>query len=309
MIGRRTLLGMAAALPFAANAQVPLRLHAGAPGGTFLPYGRALAEFLDRAGAGPIVPLETAGSNANLVAVDSNPDALGLAFLPAMIEAARGDGFAAGRPLANIRALFATHRATYQFAARRDGPRRLLDLDGKRVGVGPAGGPDAALFNLLARDLFVTAIPHSGTTNQLVDALAEGEIDAMWVGALLPVPAIAMAAEDLDAQPFGLSAWEIARVVDRNPALSPAVIPARTYRGQEAPLATVGAWNFAVAHKDLPDERAYAIVRAALGTRDPARDIHAFAAETRAANAGNNRVVPYHPGALRHYREAGVALR
>ena len=32
------------------------------------------------------------------------------------------------------------------------------------------------------------------------------------------------------------------------------------------------------------------------------------AAATRAANAVNNRILPFHPGALRFYREAGVSL-
>jgi len=32
------------------------------------------------------------------------------------------------------------------------------------------------------------------------------------------------------------------------------------------------------------------------------------AAATRAANAVNNRILPFHPGALRYYREAGVTL-
>jgi uncharacterized protein len=308
-MNRRAFLALAAASPFAsARAQSALRLLTGAPGGTFLPYGAALAGFFERAGLGPVAAVETAGSNANLTAVDADPEALGFAFLSAAQDAVRGAGFAAGRPLANVRALFATHRSTYHFAARRDGPRSLLDLEGKRVGVGPAGGPDAALFQTLANDLFLRAIPYTGSTNQLVEAMAESEIDAIWVGALLPVPAIAMATEEFDAHAFGLSAWEIARAIDRNPVLAPAVVPARTYRGQTAPIATVGAWNFLFAHKDLPEARAYALVRAAMRAAEPARDIHDFAAEARAINARQNRVAPFHPGALRFYREAGIAL-
>lgn len=314
MIGRRLLLGMAAALPFAAppfaaRAQTPLRLHAGAPGGTFLPYAQGLARFLSGTPAGAVVAVESGGSNANLLAVNEDANALGLAFLPAAREAVLGEGFVLGRPLANVRALFATHRTTYQLVARRDGPARVLDLDGKRVGVGPAGGVDAALFQTLVRDLFMRAVPVTGTAEQLAEALADRRIDALWIGALSPIPAIVELTERVDARVFGLSAWEIARLIDRNGILAPAVVPARTYRGQDRHLSTVAAWNLVVAHKDLPEDRAHAIVRAALGTRDPARDIHAFAAETRAANALNNRVVPFHPGALRHYREAGVAVR
>mgnify|MGYP003480587986 CR=1 FL=1 len=43
-----------------------------------------------------------------------------------------------------------------------------------------------------------------------------------------------------------------------------------------------------------------------LQAADP-KAIHASAGPTRAANAPNNTVVPFHPGALRFYREQGVS--
>jgi hypothetical protein len=45
-----------------------------------------------------------------------------------------------------------------------------------------------------------------------------------------------------------------------------------------------------------------------LTVADPAREIAPVAATTRAVNARHNRVLPFHPGAARFYREAGVAL-
>jgi hypothetical protein len=107
---------------------------------------------------------------------------------------------------------------------------------------------------------------------------------------------------------FGLNAAEIAAMTRRFPFLAPFELPANVYRGQSAKLTTIAAWNFVVAHKDLSDARVTAILRAVFAATDPARDIHAFAADTLAANAVANRVVPFHPAALRYYREAGIAL-
>jgi hypothetical protein len=53
---------------------------------------------------------------------------------------------------------------------------------------------------------------------------------------------------------------------------------------------------------------AYAITKAVLSANDPKSEIYPTAAGTRAANAGNNRILPFHPGASRFYREAGVTL-
>jgi uncharacterized protein len=287
-----------------------LRLHSAGPGSAFLPYAHGLATHLNARGAGPIVVVETAGSIANVAAVEADPRAIGFTVLASAQDAIAGTGYALGKPHANVRALFAMYRTGYHAVAlRRAGVGRVLDLDSKRVGVGPAGGPAELFFGVLARDFHVTATPVTGTPAELGQALIDGRIDAFFQGAIVPIPAIANVADRAEARVFGLSAWEIAGLVERYRYLSPMVVPARTYRGQDAHLATVASWNFAVVHEDMPDSRATAILRAVLQGGDPAKDIHPFAAETRAANAAQNRVIPFHPAALRFHREIGIALQ
>jgi TRAP-type uncharacterized transport system substrate-binding protein len=58
----------------------------------------------------------------------------------------------------------------------------------------------------------------------------------------------------------------------------------------------------------MPEAAAHALTAAALSAADPAREIAPAAAGTRAANAGTNRVLPFHPGAARALREAGAAV-
>jgi uncharacterized protein len=60
-----------------------------------------------------------------------------------------------------------------------------------------------------------------------------------------------------------------------------------------------------MAHKDLPDADAYFITKTILSASDP-KAIHASAAPTRTANAPFNTVVPFHPGALKFYKEQGL---
>lgn len=289
--------------PTAAHAQ-ELRLHSAGPGSAFLPYAHGLARHLDASGAGPIAVVETAGSIANMAAVNADPNALGMTVLASAEPAVEANA------AANVRALFAMYRTGYHAVALRGANvARLLDLDGKRVGVGPAGGPAELFFQSLSRALYLSATPVTGTPAELGQALIDGRIDAFFQGAIVPIPSIAAVTDRADARVFGLSAREIAGLVERYRYLSPMIVPPRTYRGQETHLATVASWNFAIAHKDLPDARVEAILRAVFGASDPARDIHPFAAETRVANAGQNRVIPFHPAALRFHREAGVALR
>lgn len=304
----RILAVALALLALPASAQ-ELKLHSAGQGSAFLPYAQGLARFLNGGGAGPVVATETSGSIANLAAAESDPAALGLVFLASAHEAITGTGFAQGRPHANVRALFPMYQTSFQIAAlRSSGLARAADLGGKRVGVGPAGGPAEVFFRALAAEIGIAPEIVTGSPAELGEALIAGRIDAFWQGAIVPIPSLTAVTDRADAVVFGLTQSEIASMARRFPFLAPAEVPAGTYRGQSTALNSVAAWNFVVAHKDLPDARVAAILRAVFGAADPVRDIHAFAGGTRAANAGTNRVVPFHPAAARFYREAGVAL-
>lgn len=302
-------LALALTMLCAPLAAQELRVHAAGQGGAFLPYAQGLARHLNAAGVGPAIVVESSGSIANLAAAESDPNALGLAFMGTAHEAVAGTGFAQGRKHENVRALFPMYETSVQIAALRgSGIARFSDLDGKRFGVGPAGGPSEIYVRALAGDLRVAPALVTGNADDLAEALIAGRIDALWQGAIVPIPALARVAGRADTVVFGLTGTEIAATLRLFPFLAPATVPANSYRGQTAPLTTVAAWNFVVAHKDLPDARVEAILRAVFGVADPARDIHPFAAATRAANAGTNRVVPFHPAAARYYRATGVAL-
>ena len=245
-----------------------------------MPYAEGLARHLTRAGAGPVTALESAGSRANLAAVNADPAALGLAILSAA-DTSRTP---------NVRALLPIFRTCYHFAAAR-GLRieSFGDLNARRVGVGPEGGPDAALFAETARGALIFPVAVHDAPEALAEDIVDGRIDALWLGAPVPIPLFRDLAQAGEAAIRGVGAWEIARATSANPRLSPAILPAGLYPGQTGTLAVLAAWNVLVAHQDLPDSRATAILRAVFGGGDPARDIH--------------------PAALRFYREMGIAVR
>jgi uncharacterized protein len=312
---RRFVLAAAMAVILApglamAQARGELSLYAGAAGGTFLPYAQALARYLNRFPDLRMTVVESGGSIANLAAVDGDPKAIGLAFIPAVQDAVRGEGFAKGKKHSNLRALMPAFRSTYQIAVRGDSDiKRMLDLDRKRVGVGPAGGTDEILFAVTAKDLFLKPDFVNGTIAELGNALVAGQVDALWVGARSPIPAIADVAARADIRVIGLSAWELAGLVERYQYLTPAIVPANTYRGQNRVFATVASWNLLVVNKDMPEEQALAIVKAIVEAGDPGQMIHPFASETRIEFLSENRVVDYHPALLRYLRERPVQPR
>lgn len=300
------LLPLFAALP--AAAQAPIAFHTAGAGSAFLPYGEGVAAWLGRQGLAVQVQRST-GSLQNLSRVEDDPNAIGCAFLGSVKDALDGTPAAGGRRHTRLAALFPMYETSFQVAApRRSGITEFAGLAGKRVGVGPSGGPAETFFRLAADTAGLTATIVGDTPAALVEALAKGEIDALWQGAIVPIPSLLAAMQRADAQVFGLPPALVAAVVQRAPHLSPSTSPAGTYAGQLAPLTSFAAWNVVVANTAMPDQQAHDLTRLVLSAPDPARDIHPAAAATRAANAPLNRLLPYHPGAARFYREQGIRL-
>jgi uncharacterized protein len=314
---RRLLLaaGAASLLPACAStADAPpkmgeLGIYSAGSGSAFLPYAQGLAAFLGTQGL-PSRALESSGSIENMRKVDAEPQRVGTVFLGSAYEGVTGTGpWTQGRKLTNVRALFPMYETSFQVVALRSSRiDSVAGLAGKRVGVGPAGGPAEGYFKGLMSSTGLACTLVTGTPAALAQDVLAGRIDAYWQGSSVPVPPIKEVTDKADGVVFGLNAAEVAAVLKMFPFFSPATVPAGTYRGQSQALSSVAAWNFVLAHKDMPDADAYWITRKVLDTPNPLV-IAPSAGPTRASNARTNTVVAFHPGALRYYREKGIQLR
>lgn len=278
------------------------------PGSAFLPYAQGAAAYLGTQGL-RATALETTGSIANMQRVQVDPNVIGMAFLGTAHEGVNaGAAWTQGKKLDNVRALLPMYETSFQVVAlktMRIGS--LRDLRDKRVGVGPAKGPAESFFVGLMDTLGIPFTLVNGSPAALAADLKAGRIDALWQGAPPPIPAIQEVADTADAVVFGMQDAEQRAMLSRFPFLALATVPAGTYKGQTQAIRSVAAWNFLIAHKDFPEADAYWITRTLLSSTDPRAQIHRSAGPTRAENAPNNSVLAFHPGALRFYRERGIA--
>jgi uncharacterized protein len=308
---RRSLLASPAVLSLAGEAGAqgaPLTIHTAGQGSPFVTYGQAIAALLGRNGVAASVAAST-GSLQNLTAVEDDPNALGTAFLGSVWDALQGTPAAGGRRHVNIRALWPMYETSFQIAAlATSGLTQFSQLNGKRVGAGPARGPAETFLMAAAEAAGIRIEVVSGSPAEMSEGLLAGRMDALWQGAIVPIPSILAALARAPGVVFGPGAEVVGRVTQRLPMLAPTTLPPGTYPGQTAPIESFAAWNFIVANRALPEATAHAMTRAVLSVGDPARDIGPVAAASRAANAANNRILPFHPGAQRFYREAGVPL-
>ena len=306
---RRTMLAAAAAAATPAFAQgAPLKVYGAGPGSAFLPYAEGLANFLRGAGIAAEARTST-GSLQNLTFVEDDPGAIGTAFLGSVQDALSGTPAAGGRRHVAVRALFPMYETAFHVAALTgSGITAFAQLAGKRVGAGPARGPAETFLRAACEAAGITVEVVSGDPAAMSEGLLAGGMDALWQGAIVPIPSLVAVLGRAPAVVFGPGAEVAARVVARMPYLAASVAAPGTYAGQAVPVESFAAWNFVIANAALTDEAAHALTRAVLAVAEPARAIHPSAAGTRATNAGTNRILAFHPGAARYYREAGVAL-
>ncbi|TCZ65548.1 TAXI family TRAP transporter solute-binding subunit [Roseicella aquatilis] len=283
-------------------------LATASPGGTYHAYGAGLARILSRALGIMVEPRDTTGPAENIRLIEAGEAQLGFVTLGAALEAWSGTGdWTGGRQFRAIRALFPMYETPFQFVARRDlDIATVAALEGRSLGVGPPGGTGATYVPRMLARLGIRARLVQGSWAELAARMRAGEVDALAVASGLPFPAIA----ELEAQravrhlPLPRDAIALLRLAI--PELSAATVPAGAYPSLARGYETVGIYNLAVAHRDLPADLAYRIVRAVFDSRAELIEAHPAASATVPANFVHNTLLPWHPGAARYFENRAV---
>ena len=301
-----TLLCVATA--FAQSTTLTLGTASG--GGTYFVVGEAMARILTERAKLQVVPQQTQGPNQNMIMIDDGKIALGMVTMGVALQGLTGTGaWTRGKKYENVRALFPMYDTPLQCVAlKKSGIATFKQLDGKTVGTGPKAGTAGTYFPLIFEALGLKVQSRNGQSSDMANLLNDGVIDAFCFGAGIPVPTFS----ELDAaQQVVFFAWtdpELATIRKSLPEFSEAVIPKGTYKQQPTDQKTVGLFNFSIASKDMSDNLAYTITKTILENNAAMVRAHPAARETVAANAARNTFLPFHPGAVKYYKDKGIKL-
>jgi TRAP transporter TAXI family solute receptor len=315
MIFRRTLIAasVTAALGVTGSALAQsksMTLGTASLGGTYFIYGGVLAKLLtDKLGIN-VSTQQTQGPNQNIILVDDKKVELGMATMGVALQAWTGQGdWTKGKKFENIRALFPMYDTPLQCVAlKKSGITSFKQLDGKTVGVGPRAGTPGTYFPLIFQALGMKATIRNGQGSDMAGQLGDGILDAFCFGAGLPISAFSQIDAEKEVVFFTWTDAERAKIKTALPEFSDALIPKGTYKQQTADQPTIGVYNFAIAHKDLPEDIAYNIVKAVMENNAAMVQGHESAKETVPANAVRNAFLPFHPGAAKYYKEKNIPI-
>ncbi|AXQ95890.1 TAXI family TRAP transporter solute-binding subunit [Cereibacter azotoformans] len=287
-----------------------LTIGTASQGGTYFIYGTGLGGLISEALGVNASAEVTGGPVQNATLVETGDHQIGLVTMGPAYDAWNGESeLAPGVEHKNLRALFPMYQTPFQIVAlKSSGIASVGDLGGKRVSVGPAGGTAATYWPRFFESVGVQPqVSYSGASDA-VGQVQDGLIDAFAFAAGVPIAAFAQIAAEADVNIFGFSDEERTKILEQMPELAAFDVPGGLYQGFPDPQGTVALWNFAVAHADMPETLAYEITKLVMENNPRMVQIHATAAETVPENVDKNSFLPYHPGAVRYFDEAGIEI-
>jgi uncharacterized protein len=293
-------------LASAAEAHWPqvLTLGTASEGGTYYAYGEGLARLLSRELGIAVVARPTGGPVDNIKLLETGEIQLAFVTQGVALQAWNaGAAWTGGRQYRNMRAMFAMYDTPFQFQVLSDSPiQSFAEFAGKRIGVGPEGGTTAAYFPEFLKALKMEATLVHGDWAELAEKSVARSIDALAVGAGVPAPMLIDIERKAKVRYLPLTRQEIATLRLTMPELSASVVAAGSYPTLRRRYDTVGLFNFAVAHKDLPDDLVTAVVDTVFANNERMVEFHPAAAETIPSNITRNNFIPLHGGAVSWYR-------
>ncbi len=285
-------------------------------GGAFYPVGSAIAGVVEKNIEGldwKVTAESTKGTQENIRLLVSDDGNLEFALANAAISyfAVRGEG--AWKKVHPIRAVMTlTPNIGLFVTTKASGIKSIADLKGKRVVVGPAGAGFEYFLNPVLEAHGVTYNDFSPLNAIYIDAadmLTNGSADAAFMGGAIPIPAVeqASATSDIFFIPFESAA--IDSLVKQYPFFDKRTVPAEEYKRiltEPFDSLNVGSMHLITA-ESADEETVYNFTKTVYNNR--AEVVNAHKKAGRAINEKNvviNVGTPFHPGAIRFYREIGI---
>ena len=306
-------------LPWSAGAQqkITLSIATGPTGGVYYPMGGGMANILPKSVPGLSATAEsTAGSIANLEFLLTKKADVALSMADASWDAYKGQEKFRGRPVP-VRGLMVLYPNRFHIVTLDGlGINKVTDLKGRRVSTGPPRSGTEVKSNRVLEAAGLN--PDKDITRERLtvqesgNALKDRKIDAFFWSGGIPTAAVTDLAASPGVKIKFIEHDDLVEVLNKKygPLYVKDVIPAKSYPGQDKDAHVTTIWNILVTGADTPDEVAYNIVKTMFEKKADMVRVHKesenfdFKYQTNAAI-----VIPFHPGAVKYFREKGLSVK
>lgn len=294
----------------ACGGSTKLTMGTGGTGGTYYQFGAILGQYVEKNAGVGCVAVSTDGSKANIQGIAAGDYQLGTVQSDVMAYAWNGTNtFASDGKVESFRVIGGLYAEAVQIITMDPAIKSVADLAGKSVSIGaPASGVYFNAIDVLgAAGLTENDIkPQYQSFNDSVESLKDGKIDAAFIVAGAPTPAVVELMTTSDAYLVPIDGEIADKIMANCPYYTAYTIPAETYEGQTADVKTITVKATLIVSADTDEETVYQITRAIFDNTEAIAAEHAKGAELSIENATSGMTAPFHAGAARYFAEKGV---
>jgi uncharacterized protein len=322
MISQRSLASLAAVLalvlaltlPGAAQQKVTLVFSSGPTGGSWIPMAGATAELVKKRFPDVDVQVEPGAALVNMEKIRTDKADLGWSMTTVLYDARHGRGQWQGKQTDRPMYVATYYPNVWQLVVPADsGIRSIKDLKGKPVAL-PARG-NTSLTDGWEHVLKVNGLKLDDLGPKSYGPVASNaetvkNRQGLAAGWFTTVPAsfILDLGSTMRLRMIPVSDQELAQIKEINPGFERYVVKAGTYAEQGMPdaIETFQSQTILIASSKASEDAIYKLTKAIVeGRADLAnvtKAMQGVTAQQMAADVG----LPYHPGAAKYYREAGL---
>lgn len=290
-----------------------MTMGTGGTQGTYYAYGGILGNQIKTSTGITVNVVSTDGSKANILGIDTGNYQLATVQSDVMAYAAEGSRtFEAEGKIESFSVIGGLYAEAVQLITMDKEIKSVADLKGKKVSIGAAGS--GVYFNavdvLNAAGLTEDDIkPQYQSFGDSADALKDGKIDAAFIVAGAPTPAIQELCTSAEAYLVPIDGEVADKLMEASPYYTVYEVPAETYKGQTEAVKTVTVKATLIVSAAASEEDVYNITKAIFDNAEAITSAHAKGAELSLENATSGMTAPFHAGAAKYFAEKGIEVK
>ena len=289
-----------------------MTMGTGGTAGTYYGYGGVLGQYITNNAGINVTVVSTDGSKANIQGIDAGDYQLGTVQSDVMAYAWAGTrSFETEGKIESFRTVAGLYAETVQLVTMDPAIKSVADLKGRSVSIGAPGS--GVYFNA------VDVLAAAGLTENDIkaqyqsfadsaDALKDGKIDAAFIVAGAPTPAITELCTTNDAYLVPIDGEIAEKLMADCDFYSLLTIPAGTYEGQEADVTTVTVKATLIVSATASEDDVYKLTASIFDNIEAITAENAKGAELSLENATEGLTVPFHAGAAKYFKEKGIEV-
>ncbi len=302
--------GLAVALVGSAHA-ADIKLMTGPQGGVWVPLGGQLKDLWEKAVPGLNVQSLPGAGIANVRGIEEGKTEVGFGNSISTVDAVAGRA-PFNKKHDNVCNVATLYPQYFQVVVRANsGINSAKDLKGKALAAQPRGNTAEEITKqwlqvngLSYNDLKMSFVSYTDAVTQVQD----GNAAAFTLGTTIPSGAVMDLAAAREIKLLDLSD-QLEPMRKLNPGYTLVTVPKGTYPKQDKDVKVIGYATHIVASCKLPEDTVYAMTKA-MAQNIPSmaavnKSIHGLTPQMMAEDIG----VPFHPGAAKFYKEAGVTVK